>query len=71
MSQKEKVLEMLLQGPKTTADFLQAYIPRFSARIQDLRDEGIAVETELVRRGSYRYFLKGYQQKKQFEGGLF
>lgn len=66
MSQKETVLRMLKEGPKTTADFLQAYIPRFSARILDLKKDGIEIESRRVREGSYQY-----QLKKSFDGGLF
>ena len=41
-----------------TEEFLQAGCgSRFGARVQELRDDGIAVGVECVRSGSYRYTL--------------
>lgn len=57
MSQRDRVLTMLQRGPCTTGDFLRAYVPRFSARIQELRAEGFEIETGRVRDGEYRYRL--------------
>lgn len=66
MSQKQIVLAMLKEGPKTTADFLRAYVPRFSARLLDLKKDGIEIESKRLRASSFEYSLK-----KSFDGGLF
>jgi hypothetical protein len=61
-TQREKVLEMLEQaGPQgcDTADFLRVYVPRFSARIQELRAQGKEIETERIAEGRFRYTLTG------------
>jgi hypothetical protein len=60
MSQRERVYTMLKQAGErgvTTADFLQAYTPRFSARIKELRDAGHVIETERISSSSSRYKL--------------
>lgn len=40
MSQRDRVLLMLKAGPVCGTDFLRAYIPRYSARILELRQQG-------------------------------
>ncbi len=59
MSQKQTVLAMLREGPQTTADFLDAGIPRYSARIAELRQEGYSIPPgERVRKGSWVFKLE-------------
>lgn len=43
MNQRDKVLSMLRAGPVCGTDFLRAYIPRFGARIYELRQQGHVV----------------------------
>lgn len=60
MNQREQVLAMLKQAGDrgvTTADFLGAYLPRFSARIKELRDEGHTIRTERLSQSSSRYIF--------------
>lgn len=45
MNQKERVLMMLKQGPVCGTDFLRVYVPRYSARILELRQQGYAINT--------------------------
>lgn len=40
MTQQERVLAMLKAGPVCGTDFLRAYIPRYSARLLELRQAG-------------------------------
>ena len=59
-TQKQRVLAMLEEAGSrgvTTAQFLEAHIPRFGGRILELRDEGHRIETHRVREGSFRYVL--------------
>ncbi len=60
MSQRQQVLTMLKAAAflgVTTDQFLGAYIPRFSARIEELRAEGFQITTERLRASKYRYTL--------------
>jgi hypothetical protein len=57
MTQRQTVLQMLKEGPQQTGDFLRNHIPRFSARIQELRDEGYEITSTYLRSGAYRYEL--------------
>lgn len=41
-----------------TADFLQAHLPRFSARIMELRAQGHIIDSYRLRNGSWRYILR-------------
>lgn len=41
--QRDKVLEMLRAGPATSEHFLDERVPRFSARIKELRDAGYVI----------------------------
>jgi len=71
MTQRERVLHMLEQAGErgvTTADFLQAYTPRFSARIKELRDAGHVIETERISSSSSRYTLQPVSQACPAEG---
>jgi hypothetical protein len=61
MIQREQVLTMLQDaGPKgcTTSDFLRARIPRFSARVEELRNAGCSITSERLRGSSWRYVLR-------------
>ena len=40
MNQRERVLALLRDGPQCTSDFAAAYLPRFGARIWELRRAG-------------------------------
>ncbi len=49
MSQAQTIMEMLKRGPVTAMDALeQAGCFRLAARIADLRQQGIEIETEKV-----------------------
>lgn len=49
MSQTETILEMLQAGPVTAMDALErAGCFRLAARIADLRQQGIKIETETI-----------------------
>lgn len=45
MNQRERTLTMLKAGPVCGRDFLDAYIARFGARIEELRKEGYVITT--------------------------
>jgi len=59
MNQRQRVLKMLTDaGPKgvSSKTFIESYLPRAAARIQELKDEGVPITTE--REGKYvRYFV--------------
>ena len=59
MTQRQRVLKMLQDaGPKgvSSKTFIESYLPRAAARIQELKDEGVPITTE--REGKYvRYFV--------------
>lgn len=60
MTQRETVLKMLEDAGErgvTTAQFLDARIPRFSARIGELRKDGHPVHTKRLREGSFLFTL--------------
>jgi hypothetical protein len=60
MTQKSRVLSMLTiagEAGVTTQEFLKAYIPRFSARINELRNEGYDIQTKSYRGTCKRYEL--------------
>ena len=54
---------MMLRGAGksgvTTSQFLSARLPRFSARVKELREAGFEIATERVREGEWRYRLEG------------
>ena len=65
MTQRDRVLQMLQEAGErgvTTADFLQAYISRFSARINELRNLGYEIDTERLSRSSCLFKLRPVQQ---------
>lgn len=45
MNQRERVLMMLKSGPVCGTDFLKVYVPRYSARILELRQQGHVIES--------------------------
>lgn len=62
MTQQEKVIAMLEQaGPEgvTSNQFYAACLPRFSARIHELRGKGFDIVKEPVENGHFRYILVG------------
>lgn len=65
MTQRETVLAMLEQGPQTTASFLKARIPRFSARLEELRLEGYEITSTQLKASSWRYELTGATDKPE------
>ena len=67
MTQRQTVLKMLKEGPKTTAEFLQAFIPRYSARILELKQEGVPIESKKVRKGSWSYWIADNYQTSILE----
>ena len=71
MNQRDRVRVMLEQAGGdgvTTGDFLAAYLPRFSARIKELRDEGLSIETIRLKGSSSRYTLRRVHQACRGEG---
>ena len=67
MTQIEKVKQMLEDAGDsgvTTQEFLQAYIPRFSARILELREQGLDIETLPYKKSCKRYVLHEKPQYK-------
>lgn len=60
MTQRDRTLMLLQRAGSegvSTAAFLEAYIPRFSARIEELRREGFQIARERLRQGSFKYTL--------------
>lgn len=55
MNQREKVLAMLKTGPVCGTDFLAAYVPRYSARILELRQQGHVIESRPCRNGWHQH----------------
>lgn len=45
MNQKDTILQMLRQGPVCGTTLLGAHMPRYSAAVFDLREEGHNIET--------------------------
>jgi hypothetical protein len=71
MNQRDRVRVMLEQAGGdgvTTGDFLAAYLPRFSARIKELRDEGLSIETTRLKGSSSRYTLRRVHKDCRGEG---
>lgn len=59
-TQRDRVLGMLRGAGAagvTTAEFLTAYVPRFSARIEELRKAGHVIGRTRISNGSWRYIL--------------
>lgn len=62
MNQRERVLSMLKNAGRsgvTTGEFLDAYLPRFGARIYELRRAGMLIDQERLSSSSWRYTLRG------------
>jgi hypothetical protein len=60
LSQRERVRRMLVDAGDAgvvTSQFLGVHIPRFGARVLELRQEGYEISTERVRAGEARYTL--------------
>ena len=57
MTQKARVLAMLRSGETTTAELAAAFIPRYGARIEELRREGFVIERRRVSASSFAYRL--------------
>jgi hypothetical protein len=56
MKQTEMIHDMLKRGPVTPLDALQeANCFRLAARVKDLRDMGIAIDTRMVTRNGKKY----------------
>lgn len=61
-SQRETVLAMLEEageGGVTSNRFFESYLPRFSARIHELRKAGYRIDKEPAKQGHWRYKLIG------------
>ena len=62
MSQQQDVIRMLEQAGSqgvTSNQFYAACLPRFSARIHELRNKGFTILKEPVEQGHFRYILVG------------
>jgi|GEM_PF-2894530 len=59
MNQRDRVRTMLEQAAAgvTTSDFLDAHLPRFSARVKELRDQGLVIERDRLSASAFRYTL--------------
>lgn len=60
MTQRERVLAALRAAGKrgvSTGQFLELRIPRFSARVEELRAQGFAISSQRLSAGSWRYTL--------------
>ena len=60
MTQQEKVIAMLEQAGAdgvTSNQFYAACLPRFSARIHELRNKGLDIRKEPIENGHFRYTL--------------
>jgi len=57
MSQKAKVLQMLKEKPCSNKEFYGEFMPRYGARIADLRKEGHMIITEQTSRNTFMFTL--------------
>jgi hypothetical protein len=53
----EKVLDLLRDRPRSTADFAESYAPRAAARMCELRKMGYVIESRQVANNSFVYSL--------------
>jgi len=53
MSQKERILNALKMGPQCGTSFLEWHMPRYAARIHELRAEGWTISTRTCRLHSH------------------
>lgn len=68
MSQTETILEMLQAGPVTAMDALErAGCFRLAARIADLRQQGIKIETETITTPTGKH-IASYKLKENEHG---
>ena len=69
MSQTTTIMEMLKRGPVTAVDALEkAGCFRLAARIADLRQQGIEIETETVTTPTGKH-IASYKLKENEHGG--
>ena len=59
-TQQQRIITMLKSGKKTSADFYKEYMPRFSARIHELRNKGYD-----IRRSPWRDHMFVYELKEE------
>jgi hypothetical protein len=68
MSQATQILDMLKRGPVTAMDALeQAGCFRLAARISDLRQQGVEIETETVTTPTGKHIAQ-YKLKERQHG---
>jgi hypothetical protein len=68
MSQTTQILDMLKRGPVTAMDALeQAGCFRLAARISDLRQQGVEIETETVTTTTGKHIAQ-YKLKERQHG---
>ena len=59
MSQKTAILDLLKRGPVTPMDALSKLgCFRLAARVQDLRDDGYAIRTEMIETPSGKHVAR-------------
>ena len=59
MSQKTEILDLLKRGPVTPMDALSKLgCFRLAARVQDLRDDGYAIRTEMIETPSGKHVAR-------------
>ena len=61
MTQSDKILSMLMAAGEdgvSNKTFYQCFLPRYGARIFDLRKEGYHIETKQVNRNTFRFYLR-------------
>jgi hypothetical protein len=68
MTQKERILKMLRQGPCHSRDFLREYMPRFPDVIMRLKADGHHI-TGVMEGNGKRYTLHEKPQGELFGGG--
>ena len=59
MSQKQRVRRMLEDGPVCGTRLLDERIPRYAARIAELRGEGMLIETRVCK--AHRHASRQYE----------
>lgn len=67
-TQQQRVVDMLRSQEKvSSAEFYEAYLPRFAARIFELKKLGYVIEREYWRDGMYLYRLASEPEPVQME----
>lgn len=72
MTQRQRVLFLLRsqrEAGVTTAMFLREHLPRFSARIEELRKAGFCISSERLADSSWRYVLIHDVERDGVENG--